>query len=164
MKLLKKQSLISLLLLMMVIMLAGCSQQANIETTATSTEMPADDFGAALDYDTVYIEDVPESVSMQIDKLILNRGYFKWKIDGENYLLISSGEKPTGGYGIEVVTFGEYDGVYKILVGEGKPGKDAVVPQIITYPYVLVKYTGDLEISEVYNELSEEFELLDSVE
>lgn len=164
MKLLKKKPIIIVLILTMVIALAGCSSQTKDETTTNATDVPADEFGAALEYDTVYIEDVPEIVSQSIDKLILNRGYFKWNIDGVNYLLISSGEKPTGGYGITVVTFGEYEGVYKVLVGEGKPGKDAVVPQMITHPYVIIKYTGDLEISEVYNELTEKFELLKAVE
>lgn len=169
MKPFKKSHLIVMSLLILIVSLTGCSSEkaddATTETidTTETTGVPADDFGTPVDYDTVYIEELPLDIQMQIDALILQRGYYKWTTeDAANYLLISSGEKPTGGYGIEIVSFGDYDGEYKVLVGEGKPGKDAVVPQIITYPYVVIKYVGDLEITEIYNESSESYALLET--
>lgn len=165
MKPFKKSHLIFMITLILIVSLTGCNSKKTDDTTTDTTEttgVPADDFGTPVDYDTVYIEELPIDIQLQIDALIVQRGYYKWTTDdGANYLLISSGEKPTGGYGIEMVSFGDYDGDYKVLVGEGKPAKDAVVPQIITYPYVVIKYVGDLEITEVYNENSEAYALLE---
>ncbi len=168
MKPFKKSHLILMILLILIVSLTGCNSKKDADLTTEAddvtetTGVPADDFGTPVDYDTVYIEELPMDIQLQIDALIVQRGYYKWTTDdGANYLLISSGEKPTGGYGIEMVSFGDYEGEYKVLVGEGKPAKDAVVPQIITYPYVVVKYVGDLEITEVYNENSEAYVLLE---
>lgn len=165
MKPFKKSQIIFILMLIFVVSLAGCSPKTSDDATNETTEttgIPAEDFGTPIDYDTVYIEELPMDIQLQIDALIVQRGYYKWTTeDGSNYLLISSGEKPTGGYGMMLVSFGDYNGEYKVLVGEGKPAKDAVVPQIITYPYIVIKYVGDLEITEVYNETSEAFTLLE---
>ena len=164
MKPFKKSHLIAVIMLIFIVSLTGCSPKNTDDATtetAETTGIPADDFGTPVEYDTVYIEELPLDIQLQIDALIVQRGYYKWTDEGSNYLLISSGEKPTGGYGIEMVSFGDYEGEYKVLVGEGKPGKDAVVPQIITYPYIVIKFVGDLEITEVYNENSEAYVLLE---
>ncbi|OJV65896.1 MAG: hypothetical protein BGO41_08150 [Clostridiales bacterium 38-18] len=160
---------LTLILLLMMMVLSACDSNeatdseagANDTTNATdTTEMAAGDFGTPILYDEIYYDDIPEGIKSEVDQLIVNRGYFHWNLDGENYLLISSGEKETGGYGIQILTFGQFESTAKILVGEGKPGKDAVVPQIKTYPFVMIKYEGDFSVSEIYNETSETFEPL----
>ena len=152
---------ITMMLLLMLVM-TGCGSNESTDTTAPQTEIATDEFGAAIDFDIVYIDELPTEIALEVNALIVDRGYHVWQSDGAQIVMISSGEKPTGGYGIEVVSLGDYDGEYKILVGEGKPGKDAVVPQVITYPYVIIKFIGDLEVTEVVNEMTEEFALLES--
>ncbi len=165
MKLINKNQIVFILLLIFVVSLAGCSPKTTDDATNEITEttgVPADEFGIPIEFDTVYIEELPMDIQLQIDALIVQRGYFKWTTDeGINYLLVSGGEKPTGGYGMNLISLGDFDGEYKVLVGEGKPGKDAVVPQIITYPYIVIKYVGDLEITEVYNERAEAYTFLE---
>ncbi len=155
----RKFHLLFLLVLAFLLVLTGCSDKTS--TTEEPTDIPADDFGVPVMFDAVYSEDIPLEIRVQMDAMITQKGFYTWKTDeGMNYLLVSSGEKPTGGYGIEVVSFGEYEGVYKVLVGEGKPSADAVVPQILTYPHVVIQYEGDLEVTEIFNEASEKFEPL----
>ena len=151
-----------MMMLLLMLVMTGCGSNESTDTTAPQTEIATDEFGAAIDFDTVYIDELPTEIALEVNALIVDRGYHVWQSEGEQIVMISSGEKPTGGYGIEVVSLADYDGEYKILVGEGKPGKDAVVPQVITYPYVIIKFVGDLEVTEVVNEMTEEFALLES--
>lgn len=170
MKMLKKNLIalmLILLLTMMVLSACDSNKKADSETGAVdttnatdTTEMAAGDFGTPILFDEVYYDDIPDGIKSEVDQLIVNRGFYHWTEEGMNYLLISSGEKETGGYGIQVLTFGQFESTAKILVGEGKPGKDAVVPQIKTYPFVMIKYEGDFSVPEVYNETSETFEPL----
>ena len=155
----RKFNLLFLIVVALLLVLTGCTDKTS--ETEEPTDMPADEFGIPVMFDSVYSEDIPLEIKVQIDSLISERGFYTWETeDGLNYLLVSSGEKPTGGYGIEVVSLGEYEGVYKLLVGEGKPSADAVVPQILTYPHVVIQYEGDLEVTEIFNETSEKFERL----
>jgi len=157
----RKFNLLIILAIVFLFVLSGCSGEQS--ESQTSTEMPADDFGVPILFDVVYSEDLPLEIRVQVESMIVNRGYYRWTTeDGTSYLLVSSGERPTGGYGIELVSFGTYDEVYKVLVGEGKPGADAIVPQILTYPYVVVRFEGALEVTEIFNETSEEFKVLDA--
>ncbi len=154
MKPFKRDKSLFIMLLILVIALTGCQSKASEETTETTE--------TSILYDTVYIEELPIDIQLQIDSLIVQRGYYKWtSVDAANYLLISGGEKPTGGYALEMVSFSDYEGTYKVRVNEIKPEKDAAVPQVISYPYVLIKYVGDFEITEVNNEGSEAYDLLE---
>ena len=80
--------------------------------------------------------------------------------DGTVYILVAAGEKPTGGYGIEI------EGVY--LEGPGKvvveadvssPDPDMMVIQVITYPSVLIR-VDDLEVLEARGVFSEKSDVI----
>lgn len=63
-------------------------------------------------------------------------------IDGDYiYVLVSAGEKPTGGYGIMVDSITEVaPGTAYIHATLNSPGKDSIVTQALTYPSVMVKF------------------------
>ena len=146
-------------LLLTALVIGGCQKEAPIESTEETTDSG---FGQAIEFETVHYDDIPLELMVQIESMIAERGFYTFSTeDGMTYLLVSSGEKPTGGYGIEVVSLADYSGEYKALVGEGKPAADAVVPQVITYPYVVIKYATDMTVSEVANEASELFDRLE---
>jgi len=163
MKAFKKNRLIFVGLLMSVLALSSCSPKILNEATtetSTTTEDSTVEVGLPIAYNVVFIDETPLDIQLEIDALITQRGYYKWTTDeGVNYLLISGGEKPTGGYGIEMVSFMNYEGAGRVVVSEGNPGNDAV-SQVITYPYILIKYEGNLELSKVSNENTEDFTLL----
>lgn len=162
-----KFQIMLVLVLALLVVLTGCMNGDDENVTlpvAETTEAPVtteNEFGKAIEYEVVHSDDLPLELKVEIEAMIIEKGYYTWTVEGGmTYLLVSSGEKPTGGFGIQLISFAEYDGVYKVLVGEGKPAADAMVPQVITYPHVVVKYEGDLEVTEVANEASESFERL----
>ena len=86
MKPFKKSHFIFVLLIILSVSFTGCSPKT-IETESSKE----------IKYDAVYVEELPIDIQLQIDSLIIQRGYYKWTtMDAINYLLIASGEKPTG--------------------------------------------------------------------
>ena len=63
-----------------------------------------------------------------------------------NYIILNMGEKNTGGYSIGVDKVEETDKNIIITVKENSPAKDAMVMQVITYPYTVVKIHSKKEI------------------
>ncbi|ABR47692.1 copper amine oxidase domain protein [Alkaliphilus metalliredigens QYMF] len=69
-------------------------------------------------------------------------------IDGEwKYVLVSAGEKPTGGYSIQIDSITEVtQGTAYIHATLQSPNRDDMVTQALTYPNVLVRFhKGDIE-------------------
>ncbi|WP_456314495.1 protease complex subunit PrcB family protein [Pseudomonas shirazensis] len=67
-------------------------------------------------------------------------------ISNSNYIILNMGEKNTGGYSIGVEKVEETDKNIIITVKENAPAKDAMVMQVITYPYTVVKIHSKKEI------------------
>lgn len=67
-------------------------------------------------------------------------------INNSNYIILNMGEKNTGGYSIGVEKVEETDKNIIIMVKEHNPAADAMVMQVITYPYTVVKVHSKKEI------------------
>ena len=67
-------------------------------------------------------------------------------INNSNYVILNMGEKNTGGYSIGVDKVEETDKNIIITVKENAPAKDAMMMQVITYPYTVVKVHSKKEI------------------
>jgi hypothetical protein len=67
-------------------------------------------------------------------------------ISNSNYIILNMGEKNTGGYSIGVEKVEETDKNIIITVKEKSPAPDAMVMQVITYPYTVVKVHSKKEI------------------
>lgn len=67
-------------------------------------------------------------------------------ISNSNYVILNMGEKNTGGYSIGVEKVEETDKNIIITVKENAPAADAMVMQVITYPYTVVKIHSKKEI------------------
>lgn len=63
-----------------------------------------------------------------------------------NYVILNMGEKNTGGYSIGIEKVEETDKNIIITVKEKNPAPDAMVMQVITYPYSVVKVHSKKEI------------------
>ncbi len=57
--------------------------------------------------------------------------------EGILYLLVTYGEKPTGGYDVEITEITEAEDKILVTVHFTEPGEDEVVTQALTYPYDL---------------------------
>jgi hypothetical protein len=80
--------------------------------------------------------------------------------DGSAYILAAAGEKPTGGYGIDIA--GVYlEGPGKVLVEADvtSPDPGMMVIQVITYPSVLIRVDG-LEVLEARGVFSEKSDVI----
>jgi hypothetical protein len=62
------------------------------------------------------------------------------EIDFENNMVIAvfMGERPTGGYGIEIESIDEYPDRITVNIAETEPGPDELTTQALTYPYHIV--------------------------
>ncbi|WP_276381800.1 protease complex subunit PrcB family protein [Flavobacterium sp. H4147] len=67
-------------------------------------------------------------------------------IANSNYVILNMGEKNTGGYSIGVEKVEETDKNIIITVKENNPSPDAMVIQVISYPYTVVKVHSKKEI------------------
>jgi hypothetical protein len=61
------------------------------------------------------------------------------RVKDEQYLLISLGTRPTGGYGINITDVTEKDGKLLVSYEEFKPGPDDMVTEALTSPWVVLK-------------------------
>ena len=58
--------------------------------------------------------------------------------DKDSVLLISLGNRPSGGYGVEIVRVTARGGELVIEADETTPAKDMLHPQLVTQPYHIV--------------------------
>ncbi|MEG0773809.1 protease complex subunit PrcB family protein [Clostridium sp.] len=67
------------------------------------------------------------------------KGYKVININNETYLYIGLGEKPTGGYGIEVTRLEDNEGILNVELNVISPKEGDMVTQVITYPHRILK-------------------------
>ncbi len=84
------------------------------------------------------LEDIPEEILDWIEfskeiPIVQEREY-----QGQRYLLITEGAKPTGGYAIEVTDVTQEKESLIIHVQSKEPGPEDLVTQAITYPFDLI--------------------------
>ena len=84
-------------------------------------------------------------------KMLLNDEKLKGKINTadvqqSNFVILNMGQKPTSGYSITVDSVIETDENIVIKVREINPDPNAMVMQVISYPYTVVKINSKKEI------------------
>lgn len=63
-------------------------------------------------------------------------------VDGKTYIVLSLGERSTGGYRITVTKVEQQDQVVHIYAQEKPPPGGAMVIQVITHPYTVISIKG----------------------
>lgn len=94
-----------------------------------------------LKFDIISYDKAPDALTKEIDLCKTNKDflYYKDKNSSDLYVAVMAGEKPTGGYGIKVNFVEDVEGRANILVEETSPDKNAILPQLVTYPYTIIK-------------------------
>lgn len=106
-------------------------ESSPLETRGESAASPLPESGEKDGYSyTIKEEDSCDSRYRQRGYVLLS------KDDGQVQILIFSGEKSTGGYGLEILGLQEEDGVMKVTVRETEPGPDTAVTTALTYPCI----------------------------
>ncbi|MTI80897.1 MAG: protease complex subunit PrcB family protein [Firmicutes bacterium] len=99
--------------------------------------------------------DLEEAISLVHN----HRGYGIIKEQGDEAIIyVGSGEKPTGGYNIEVTSVKDVAGTTVITVKETSPSKDKMLIQMISYPYTVIKVSNITDDIKVINTNGELFE------
>lgn len=88
----------------------------------------------------------PNEIKMLENDPLLADKMKQTDINNSNYIILNMGEKNTGGYSIGVDKVEETDKNIIITVKENSPAKDAMVMQVISYPYTVVKIHSKKEI------------------
>lgn len=70
-------------------------------------------------------------------------GVFVKKFGDTRLVLITAGEKPTGGYAVEIASATETDQEWLIDVVFRSPGPSDIVTQVLTYPYQFCRIKDD---------------------
>lgn len=102
------------------------------------TDLPADpDNDVIPDDQDLREDDLPEEIkAWQEDSLTLFLGQARVQ-NGKLYLLVTYGEKTTGGYSVEITDIVVKDDRLEVKVNFYDPGEDEMVTQALTYPYDL---------------------------
>lgn len=88
----------------------------------------------------------PNEIKMLENDPLLADKMKQTDISNSNYVILNMGEKNTGGYSIGVEKVEETDKNIIITVKENNPVADAMVMQVITYPYTVVKIHSKKDI------------------
>ena len=88
----------------------------------------------------------PNEIAMLQSDPLLKDKMKQSDINNSNYVILNMGQKNTGGYSIDVEKVEETDSNIIITVKENNPAPDAMLMQVITYPYTVIKVNSKKEI------------------
>lgn len=111
------------------------------KTTTANINKPEPIIYNKIDFETVSYDNAPKALTNGIDSRKYSEGFLYYLDSSTNYLYVAvmRGQKPTGGYDIKVDAVEDVEGRANIIVKETDPGKGAILPQIVTYPYTIIK-------------------------
>ena len=165
----KKAIIIFLVALMILILIfPGCGpgETPEVETPEAETpEAEAPDNEEPLEYEVVKdLDALPEKVQSAVEELKEKRGYFffsgeDFTVGDDAFLLVSSGQRATGGYRIDLDDLNASKSNLEVIVEETEPKGDAVI-QVLTYPLLVIKLSGTSENCTVQTTGNEIFEEL----
>jgi hypothetical protein len=157
----KKKFTIIIILLMTTVMISGCTQKdipketSKETTTGTNNSITVN----KIDFKVLKNEDINSEMKKTIEFIKQSRGYTIMSEDENSYyIFISSGERNTGGYDIEVLNVDDNEGKTIITIQETVPGKDQMVTEALTYPNVVIVIPKNISpVFLVFNTDGEEF-------
>lgn len=118
----------------------------------------------SIEYEVIKdMDTLPPNIPLFIESMKKEKGFTNIEFINKdlNVLVVTSGEKPTGGYGINVGSIAEEEGqVLKIIVNERVPEEGSVVTEALTYPYVVIKIPEKYDSFKVENKEGEEFKYI----
>lgn len=82
-------------------------------------------------------DELPEEIQAWIEEARSEFAAQTMEYEGILYLLVTYGEKPTGGYDVEITSIVEEDDKLVVTADFTEPGEDDIVTQALTYPYDL---------------------------
>ena len=121
-----KQKWLLLLLALLFLVAAGCDQE----------ELPAEpdnDEGV----EVIMPDQLPAEVEEWIEDSRQEFAGQTYELEGVLYLLVTYGERPTGGFDVEITEIAVQDEKVVVTAEFTEPAEDEMVTQALTYPYDL---------------------------
>jgi len=146
-----------LILLLIVVFLAGCQQQPTPNTPKVP-EVPAVKY-SLLDETTAMEEGLPGLLDYVKDQ----PGFLIHTTETKTYLIINMGEKPTGGFALEIDSVGLVGGVLGVTLIEKSPKPGQAVTEAFTYPQLVLIVDEDFSSVKVESDKETKYEALDIV-
>jgi len=126
-----KQKWLLLLLALLFLVTAGCGQE----------QLPAEPDNDQESNDEGVEVILPDQLPAEIEEWIEDsRQEFAgqtYELEGVLYLLVTYGERPTGGYDVEITDIAVQDDKVVVTADFTEPAEDEMVTQALTYPYDL---------------------------
>jgi hypothetical protein len=121
--------------------------------SACSPSGGGDTTQSGIKYEKIDISDAPSALQETIEQVKKKKGYIYYTENDSGYIYVAAGEKPTGGYAVEVLNLMDNkNDKLTLTVRFTEPGKDDMVTQAITYPYALIRFKAPDKAVEVIDE------------
>ncbi|WP_264554175.1 protease complex subunit PrcB family protein [Flavobacterium sp. N2038] len=131
--------------ILIVFVLVSCGAKKTASSTALYEVLTEQtDGGGNIKFFEILTE--PNEIKMLENDPLLADKMKQDNISNSNYVILNMGEKNTGGYSIGIEKVEETDQNIIITVKENNPAADAMVTQVITYPYTVVRIHSKKEI------------------
>lgn len=131
-----KKIVIAVIFMMITVLSVGCSE------TKEEVDLPEP---FEFDYELIEEDDLTEKALIEWYELNKDKygSYIYSEDEFEKYLLISAGERPTGGYSLSIVDVSKSDNVITFRVVLDEPSPDEMVTEALTYPNLLIEVSGN---------------------
>ncbi len=141
-----KRIFLTLTIIATLIINSSCSTKQAVVETPKLFEMltQQNDGGASIKFYEILTES-KEIAMLQSDEHLRNK-IKSTDTDTANFIILNMGEKPTGGFSVAVDSVTELDNMVIVSVKESSPEPGAMVTQVISYPYAIVKINSKKQI------------------
>lgn len=159
----KKQIITGVLVLGLSMSIVGCDTDGTDEPNNSGNQQENIEQGEEQEVKYEFVGDIPDNLIESINNIKNSKGYKVLEEDDDGTIVyIGVGEKPTGGYNIEVEKIDKKNDTINIEVKEISPGQEDMVTQILTYPSVVLKIKDEFENIKVTNSQGESFEKIET--
>ncbi|WP_425446155.1 protease complex subunit PrcB family protein [Dethiothermospora halolimnae] len=159
----KKQIITGVLVLGLSMSIVGCDTDGTDEPNNSGNQQENIEQGEEQEVKYEFVGDIPDNLIETINNIKNSKGYKVLEEDDDGTIVyIGVGEKPTGGYNIEVEKIDKKNDTINIEVKEISPGQEDMVTQILTYPSVVLKIKDEFENIKVTNSKGESFEKIET--
>ncbi len=126
-----KQKWLLLLLALLFLVTAGCGQEQL--PAEPDNDQESNDEGV----EVILPDQLPAEVEEWIEDSRQEFAGQTYELEGVLYLLVTYGERPTGGYDVEITDIAVQDDKVVVTADFTEPAEDEMVTQALTYPYDL---------------------------
>lgn len=119
------------------------------------------DDNCVVEYKITSWDKAPEGINNIVSKYKGKKGYFIYSKDKDDYIIILSGKKTSGGNSISVSSVDKVDNATVITIEEKSPSSGEIVIQAITYPYIILNVKCTSEKLKVLDTFGNEYDKIE---